>query len=139
MVAGSPLRDGKISQPQGCVRLTWPHPPSEFNPNVLYLAINFIFEDFFKKIMIFFLKLFFGLTFQSNEFSLGHFYITLVFHFFLFSLFSISDTASSLFITALFLSVFLFCFGFRNLEKGSFREIMENVSTIPFLLSRYLL
>ena len=32
--------------------------------------------------MIFFLKLIFGLTFQSNEFSLGRFYISLVFRFF---------------------------------------------------------
>lgn len=86
---------------------------------------------------LFCLKLFFGLPLQMDGFSLWHFYVSLVFHL-LISFFSVSNVASVLFVTVLFL-FFFFSFVFRNLEKDSFRGIMENVTTIPFLLFRCLL
>lgn len=64
------------------------------------------------------------------SFYCGIFMYLLYFIFFKISFFSVSNVASALFVTVLFLC--LFCFGLRNLEKHSFRGIMENVTTIPF-------
>lgn len=50
--------------------------------------------------------------------------------FFKIPFFSVSNVASALFVTVLFLS--LFSFGLRNLEKHDYSGKMENVTTIPF-------